>query len=326
MSMKIKIIEPITNKIRYIGFCGLDDTICPLKVLLTSLKYPWIEWGFLFRSDLEGTARYISHETLKNFTELASNFPENSSKILDYNFKTLSPNYLELIDKINSILTKENKTNIPLNLAGHLCNNFCLDLLNKNDEILTKLVSFGFQRIQINPTKANGIELSEENLPTYSNNLYEIINKYKNKLEFILQFNDETNKLFNLVFQLFDVQLSYSNDSNVKTFPHNFALLNDSSCGLGILINTFNISTTIPCGFAGGIGPKTINDILENLLNSINNYEETNGKLLKPVWIDMESSLRTIQENSVDIFDLNKIQQVIDSAVENRFPVHHKDI
>ncbi len=24
------------------------------------LQYPWIEWGVLFRSDLEGTARYAS--------------------------------------------------------------------------------------------------------------------------------------------------------------------------------------------------------------------------------------------------------------------------
>lgn len=316
----------VTDKIRYIGFCGLDDTVCPLQALLITLHYPWIEWGFLFRSDLEGTARYISHETLQSFTDLASNFPENSKKILDYKFKTLSNNYLELIDSINTILNKENITKIPLNLAGHLCNNFCLDLLSKDDSILKKLVGLGFQRIQINPTAANGINLSPENLLTYSKNLSHIFDQYFGQLEFILQYNEETTPLFQLVLQNYSLEVHYSsnNESELKFSDRNFSLLNDPSCGLGILINNFNICTTVPSGFAGGIGPNTIDQILTNLLNSIKDYQENNFKLLKPVWIDMESSLRTVGEDNVDVFDLNKIQKCVDIAVEkHHFPKYH---
>jgi hypothetical protein len=45
--------------LRYMGFCGVDDSVVnPELVHLISLHYPWVEWGILFRPDLEGTPRY----------------------------------------------------------------------------------------------------------------------------------------------------------------------------------------------------------------------------------------------------------------------------
>jgi hypothetical protein len=45
--------------LRYMGFCGVDDSVVNPELLhLISLHYPWVEWGILFRPDLEGTPRY----------------------------------------------------------------------------------------------------------------------------------------------------------------------------------------------------------------------------------------------------------------------------
>jgi hypothetical protein len=46
--------------LRVMGFCGADDSVDPSLLHVLSTKYPWIEWGVLFRPDLEGTPRYAS--------------------------------------------------------------------------------------------------------------------------------------------------------------------------------------------------------------------------------------------------------------------------
>ena len=38
----------------------VDDTVSPGLMQLLSAKYNWIEWGVLFRPDLEGTPRYAT--------------------------------------------------------------------------------------------------------------------------------------------------------------------------------------------------------------------------------------------------------------------------
>lgn len=44
--------------LRMMGFCGADDSVDPGLLQVLSSKYSWIEWGVLFRPDLEGTPRY----------------------------------------------------------------------------------------------------------------------------------------------------------------------------------------------------------------------------------------------------------------------------
>ena len=46
--------------LRAMGFCGADDSVNPEHMQLLSIHYPWIEWGVLFRPDLEGTPRYAT--------------------------------------------------------------------------------------------------------------------------------------------------------------------------------------------------------------------------------------------------------------------------
>jgi len=45
------------TKLRYVGFCGADDSVHPNKMALISRSYPWVEWGVLFRPDKVRCAR-----------------------------------------------------------------------------------------------------------------------------------------------------------------------------------------------------------------------------------------------------------------------------
>lgn len=78
--------------LRVMGFCGLDDTVDPHLALLLSTKYSWIEWGILFRPDLEGTPRYASSIYVK--------------KLAAVNMECGS----------------------PMRLAGHLCGERCQEV------------------------------------------------------------------------------------------------------------------------------------------------------------------------------------------------------
>mgnify|MGYP006876835108 FL=1 len=40
-----------------VGFCGPDDSVDPRLLAAISQRYPWVEWGILFRDDKEGQPR-----------------------------------------------------------------------------------------------------------------------------------------------------------------------------------------------------------------------------------------------------------------------------
>jgi phosphoribosylanthranilate isomerase len=115
-------------RLRYLGFCGIDDSVSADKLHELSSKYPFIEWGVLFRSDKQGTPRYAS------------------------------------IDHIQRIVaTKHHDHSAVLHLAAHLCGDYCEDiLLHANCSKVSWLVSLGFKRFQLNPTAANSVHLNNE--------------------------------------------------------------------------------------------------------------------------------------------------------------------
>lgn len=106
------------------------------------------------------------------------------------------------------------------------------------------------------------------------------------------------------------------------SLPANMSLLFDASCGKGELATSFPaplvIPTTaagsaggadssihVPCGYAGGMGPDSIEGVLTGL-------EAASGGVR--VWVDMESRLRTLTVSAsggaqTDIFDIHKCFQ-----------------
>ncbi len=256
----------LTNQLRFVGFCGADDSVAPELLALISSKYPWIEWGVLFRTDLEGTPRYAS------------------------------PKWVEDL----SIFRKHSDN--KMRLAAHFCFNRCQEILDGNPTFAAYVHNhYGFHRIQINATAANGVIVDHENLENVAKNIRYCMTSVPT-VEFIFQLNDETKPIWNIL----------SRDP-----PTNISILHDASCGKGVSIVEYPSPSlySVPCGYAGGIGPNTMERVLTAVSSAV-----PNDNSVTPVWIDMESSLRTLivsskeDSNFDDIFDLNKCMKCVEIA------------
>ena len=240
-------------KLRYLGFCGVDDSVDLPQLLELSHRYPYIEWGFLLRSDKEGSPRYASRSVLLALAEI---------------------NHL-------------------LHLAAHLCGDYCTRVLEGDYRDITELIEIGFKRFQLNPTKANGVEVDSNRHIEYVQNIRNLIMQFSS-VEFILQANEETSFLYTALVN--------------NHPPGNMSILFDASCGTGITITSIHQPfKNIPCGYAGGISPSNLMSILESI-------EQVVGDLL--VWVDMESSLRLRREDTnEDVFNIDACKDCI-SRVE----------
>lgn len=291
-----------------IGFCGVDDSVHPRLLQMICQSYPIVEFGILFRIDKTGEPRYPT---------------------------------FQWIDQLSMIATTNNNNTTSMKLAAHLCGNYVNDLLygdvrNGNiKDFLNQLISWKvFHRIQINATAVNGVDtirLHEGLL-----NLIYIIETYENQFEFIIQKNNETKPLWEGLINYYS--------TNKSSWPINLSMLIDESKGTGILLpsswqnnnnsqqqdnlqqqqvndSSHSHNNSIKIGYAGGIGPNNIRHIFPEIIKNSNNI---------PFWIDMESSLRTTivrkseqdNEHDVDIFDINKCFDVIQTIAELGYIKH----
>lgn len=161
---------------------------------------------------------------------------------------------------------------IPLSL--HVCGNAVLDLLEGRRSEITNILPM-FKRIQLN--------FNFEKTP------FDVI------------------RLIHLFSALGTPLITQMNDGNrdfhipETTFPHH--VLYDGSLGTGVKIQSFPYDETkVLCGYAGGIGPDNVIEILNNIAPVI-------GK--RPFWIDMESSIR-----EDDLFSTDKAEQVLKTVQE----------
>lgn len=200
----------------------------------------------------------------------------------------------------------KNASGHTIKLAAHLCGSRVNDLLDdKNMDFLRYIQSVGFQRVQINATAVNGVDTSR--LTESATSLWRIIQDFQ-QLEFIVQKNDETKPLWE------PIEVLLSNHRNIT----NVSMLLDESKGTGLVssISSWSQPSVLyRTGYAGGIGPNNVGDILKNIIDLITSSDcsETKRNLQQHFWIDMESSLRSIK-NGNDIFDLDKCFQVVDTV------------
>lgn len=267
-------------QLRKLGFCGADDSVSPRALGVIYQAFPLVEFGVLFRPDKEGEPRYASKEW---------------------------------VDEVSEVAAKTSMT-----LAAHLCGMRVNQLLDGDDAFIATLHSKGFRRIQINATAVNGVDTS--NLASSLPHLTQIITNYQDQFEFIIQKNQETEPLWNGLLQFYIKNDSGSNsgsgsnsdsdstctNNHGTVLPSNVTMLVDESKGTGLLASSWpQPPTEYNIGYAGGIGPNNIENVLTNIVTV------TGDKLF---WIDMESSLRTIDTHGNDTFDLNKCFSCIDSV------------
>jgi len=192
----------------------------------------------------------------------------------------------EWIQELSSVAASSSMT-----LAAHLCGIRVNEVLDGDDSFVATLYPLGFRRVQINATTVNGADTS--NLAGSVPKLVDLMAQYDN-LEFIIQKNGETQPLWEGILGL---------EGGV---PSNVTMLVDESKGAGVLAASWpKPPDGCNIGYAGGIGPDNIETVLKDIMIAGEGRE---------VWIDMESSLRTIDTKGKDIFDLNKCFRCIDAV------------
>lgn len=176
-----------------------------------------------------------------------------------------------------------------MRLAAHLCS-------TRIDEILggdTKFVQWlhdavGFRRVQINATKANGFDVDVYGTDAGAKRCVKALRTAFSALpqvEFIMQRNAETRPLW---------------EPLLGEPPSNMSMLFDDSVGRGVSTGAWPAppaDDTLAFGYAGGLSPSNLKDELTKISHT------APGRTL---WVDMESSMRTVLQDSTDTFDANK--------------------
>ncbi|CAK4084034.1 unnamed protein product [Aphanomyces euteiches] len=143
--------------LRAMGFCGADDSVDPKLLQLISKHYPWVEWGVLFRPDLEGTPRYATAGWVQRLSTVASE--------------------------------------TPMKLAAHLCSSRCQEILSGNWEFVSGLAKLGFARVQVNATAANLVVVDPSKIEEIVEGILKCIREVPT-IEWIIQTNEETKEIW----------------------------------------------------------------------------------------------------------------------------------
>ncbi|KDO32552.1 hypothetical protein SPRG_03027 [Saprolegnia parasitica CBS 223.65] len=143
--------------LRAMGFCGADDSVHPKLLQTLSVHYPWIEWGVLFRPDLEGSPRYATSGWVQQLAACARA--------------------------------------TPMKLAGHLCGSRCQDILAGDASFVQELYAMGFHRVQVNATAANHVLVEAGRIDEYVANIRRCMARVP-QVEWIIQCNTETKAIW----------------------------------------------------------------------------------------------------------------------------------
>lgn len=195
----------------------------------------------------------------------------------------------------------------PLSISAHLGGEYCVDVL-KGDTSLVRTLweDYGFLRIHLCPTVAHGVNSSQlkKYLPTLKRVMVALP-----QVEFVLLVNKETRAL---TFQLMNDCLP------------NVAFFYDAEEG-AVSVTASSPSATglrrpapcphpgIHCGYGGGLTAENLTEELRCIAKAVNNPR-------RPVWVDLESGLRSSAPGRPDEFDLGKAFACIRTVFDLNLP------
>jgi len=185
-----------------------------------------------------------------------------------------------------------------MRLAGHLCSSRVNELLQGETDFVQRMHDeVGFRRFQINATRANGTDMD---LFATDAAAYKCVARLRTafaalpNVEFIMQRNAETRPLWERL---------------LENPPPNMSMLFDDSMGLGVSTTSWPSPPPpeLAFGYAGGLSPTNLKEQLGRI------GDTAPGRTL---WVDMETSLRTILKDDSDIFDANKAMSCVRCVLE----------
>jgi hypothetical protein len=182
----------------------------------------------------------------------------------------------------------------PIHFAAHLGGEYCVDVM-KGDASLVRTLweDYGFLRVQLSPTRAHGVNSSQ--LRKYLQSLRSVIVALP-QVEFVLEVNKETRGL-------------------------SFALMDDPQPNLAFFFSCEGVdqpkssgSSTPPVqrrpppcshpGIHAGYGGHLT---VDNLRDELRRIAQVVDDPKRPVWVDLESGLRSQVPGKHDEFDLGKV-------------------
>lgn len=264
-------------RLRTMEFCGVDDSVPPGLLQVLSAKYSWVEWGVLFRDDVEGTPRFPSKDWVSDLSRVNC---DNES---------------------------------IMRLSAHLCGRKCLEVLEGNFQFVEELHKLGFSRIQFNFSKEYSVDIPMVKYTDYSQSLRRCMDDNP-EIEFVIKLDDMKD----------------------KSQPFYDVISDDPPANLSVLLPIHKSEqidayvlppqpSDIPCGYAGGIGPENISEVLESVKDQTENITGS-----KPVWISMEDSLRVAQTDRLyldqDVLSISKCFECIQLGEFLGLPVSRSTI
>jgi len=266
-------VEPLQGfKFSFLCLSGVDDSVSPRTLCDISQEFSFVEWGVNFRAEKQGKEpRYASLAWLRQLREE--------------------------IDR-----RQQTGKFTPIHFAAHLGGEYCVDVM-KGDASLVRTLweDYGFLRVQLSPTRAHGVNSAQ--LRKYLASLKSVIIALP-QVEFVLEVTKETR---GLSFALMDepqpnLAFLFSNDELAPTTPAattagSEAASSSSACP----------SRPPPCPHPGihvGYGGSLV---VDNLREELKRIAATVNDPKRPVWVDLESGLRSQGPGKHDEFDLGKV-------------------
>jgi phosphoribosylanthranilate isomerase len=218
---------------------------------------------------------------LDHLYELSKQYPKVEWGILVYDKKMGSPRY-PTKDWVNYFQEGNGER---FSTSAHLCGDSANQFLNKDQNIYAQVSKF--KRVQLNIRFDNTLTMSEKITKSIFELMKYQLNKFHDKQQctpVIIQDNPSNHGLVN--------SISYD--------PYNLIqVLFDTSGGNGVSPSVWPKPSTLYCGYAGGIGPDNLKEVLQQISQVVPEDRH--------IWIDMESGVRTDNE-----FDIEKVKQVLE--------------
>jgi len=268
-------------ELSFLSLSGVDDSVSPRTLCDISQEFSFVEWGVNFRAEKQGKEpRYASLAWLRQLQEE--------------------------IDR-----RQQTGKFAPIHFAAHLGGEYCIDVL-KGDTSLVRTLweDYGFLRIHLCPTKSHGVNSSQ--LKKYLPSLKSVIVALP-QVEFVLLVTRETRAL---TFQLMnDCQPNLAFFYNAE----------ESASCTGPPAKSQNGSNALPkrplpcphpgihCGYGGCLTVDNLTEELRRIAQVVNNPK-------RPVWIDLESGLRSCRPGKPDEFDLGKAWACIRTVFDLDLP------
>merc|ERR1719188_1786440 len=192
----------------------------------------------------------------------------------------------------------------PIHFAAHLGGEYCVDVM-KGDASLVRTLweDYGFLRVQLSPTRAHGVNSTQ--LRKYLSSLKSVITALP-QVEFVLQVTKETRALS---FALMDEP-----QPNLA-----FVFSSEEAPNRGVS-SPGEPTRPTPCphpgihvGYGGSLTVDNLRDELRQIATMVNDPK-------RPVWVDLESGLRSQGPGKHDEFDLGKVWACIRTIFDLKLP------